>query len=102
MIQLTQSQRKFLEEVFNENDSIEIEQGSKHSSTELEKMYLEGLKENPDSELPSKLKFNTMTGIELQIKEHNEKNLEEAFVVYIKQHKGYQFEMKKLKLETCY
>ena len=88
MNQLTQSQRKLLEEVFNDNEYIERNiMNCKQTTKDREKQYLEDLKENPNLELPSVLNLNTITGIEEQIKKLNSEDDSFTTILYLKQNR---------------
>jgi hypothetical protein len=68
MFTISDQTRQQILEAFDKNEEIVSQYNYGKSSRESEKEYLEAKKTNPDLELPSALKFTTITGIENQIK----------------------------------
>jgi hypothetical protein len=71
MFTISDQIRQQILEVFDKNEEIVSYYDLGKSSRESEKEYLEAKKTNPDLELPSALKFTTITGIENQIESCN-------------------------------
>lgn len=71
MFTITEETRQKILEIFDINEEFEFFYGSKKTSKQKEKEYLEEKANNPDLKFPSILRFSTITGIEHQIEQFN-------------------------------